>query len=70
MKEPLEMIPCRACGELMPKLRKELYGYENCIICSDTEPYGCVHVVASKTEYSIQPLPLHQAKIVRKRTFY
>lgn len=34
----LEMIACKCCGEQMPKLRKELYGYDFCIKCSTVKP--------------------------------
>lgn len=38
MKDKLEMIECRTCGGPMPKLRKELYGYNFCVKCSTVLP--------------------------------
>lgn len=32
----LEMIPCRTCGEDMPKLRLTQYKYTYCVKCSET----------------------------------
>ena len=34
----LEMIPCVRCGNDMPKLRLEKYGYDFCVNCSDVKP--------------------------------
>ncbi len=34
----MEMISCRKCGKPMPKLRKEKYGYSNCVECSTELP--------------------------------
>lgn len=34
----MENIECSQCGNSMPKLRKELYGYTNCINCSTEKP--------------------------------
>jgi len=31
----LEMIPCRTCGEDMPKLRLTQYNYSFCVKCSE-----------------------------------
>lgn len=46
MLENLEMISCSRCGAPMPKLRKELYGYDFCINCSDVKPkVGRIRVV-------------------------
>lgn len=70
MESELEMIPCEKCEEPMPKLRKTQFGYTLCIRCNNPEPYGCVHIVAGKTDYTIQVLPLSKAKAARKRTFF
>lgn len=32
------MIECKSCGQDMPQLRKELYGYEVCVNCSTVQP--------------------------------
>lgn len=34
----LEQIPCSNCGNDMPKLRKQLYGYKVCVNCSTEKP--------------------------------
>jgi len=42
----LEMIPCTRCGNDMPKLRLEKYGYDFCVSCSDVKPkVGRIRVV-------------------------
>ena len=42
----LEMIPCTRCGNDMPKLRLEKYGYDFCVNCSDVKPkVGRIRVV-------------------------
>lgn len=38
MENKLEMIECSTCSGPMPKLRKELYGYNFCIKCSTVLP--------------------------------
>lgn len=38
MKEKLVLIECNKCSSLMPKLRKDLYGYDFCTKCSDVLP--------------------------------
>lgn len=53
----MKKIECKKCGELMPKARLDLYGYKNCIKCSDVIPYGHVHIVEGKTADTIQILP-------------
>lgn len=34
----LEFIECKKCSSPMPKLRKELYGYDVCVKCSTVMP--------------------------------
>ena len=34
----LKMIPCVVCKEDMPELRKEKFGYLNCVNCSTVKP--------------------------------
>jgi hypothetical protein len=42
----LEMIPCTKCGNDMPKLRLDNYGYDFCVSCSDVKPkVGRIRVV-------------------------
>ena len=38
MENKLEMIECNTCNGPMPKLRKELYGYNFCLKCSTVLP--------------------------------
>lgn len=38
MTQKIEQIRCKKCGEMMPKIRKEKFGYNNCIKCSDELP--------------------------------
>jgi hypothetical protein len=38
MKLDIEKIPCTSCGESMPRLRRDLYGYTFCIKCSTVLP--------------------------------
>lgn len=38
MENKLEMIDCSTCNGPMPKLRKELYGYNFCVKCSTVLP--------------------------------
>jgi hypothetical protein len=57
IKTKMEMTECKSCGGEMPLLRKTLYGYKNCIKCSDIKPYGCAHVTNHKTGNEIQILP-------------
>tara|TARA_B110000503_G_C7043566_1_gene369261 strand:+ start:560 stop:793 length:234 start_codon:yes stop_codon:yes gene_type:complete len=41
----IEMIPCISCGEDMPKLRLEQYGYKNCVNCSTVKAYRAVTTI-------------------------
>ena len=42
----LEMISCTRCGNAMPKLRLDQYGYDFCVTCSDVKPkVGRIRVV-------------------------
>lgn len=34
----IEKIDCTSCGNLMPALRKEKYGYSFCVECSNVSP--------------------------------
>lgn len=46
MIENLEMIPCKRCGNDMPKLRLDRFGYDFCVNCSDVKPkVGRIRVV-------------------------
>jgi hypothetical protein len=38
MEGKLELIECKKCSNQMPKLRKELYGYDFCVKCSTVMP--------------------------------
>jgi hypothetical protein len=41
-KEKLKMIPCIACGTLMPELRLTKFGYKFCVNCSTVGSYKAV----------------------------
>jgi hypothetical protein len=38
MNKTIETISCKVCSDPMPKLRKELYGYDFCVKCSTVMP--------------------------------
>lgn len=53
----MEKIKCKSCNCDMPKARLDLFGYKNCVKCSEVKPYGCVHITNHKTGNEIQILP-------------
>jgi protein-tyrosine phosphatase len=38
MNQQLETVACKVCDRPMPKLRRELYGYDFCVKCSNVQP--------------------------------
>lgn len=52
MKLDIEKIPCTSCGEPMPKLRKDLYGYTFCIKCSNVLPKVARIVTYGEGDYT------------------
>jgi hypothetical protein len=48
----LEMIPCIACKNDMPKLRLEKYGYKNCVNCSTTGTYKALVTISGEGDHT------------------
>ena len=62
----LEMIPCTRCGNDMPKLRLEKYGYDFCINCSDVKPkVGRIRVVG-EGDYTVTELDILDQDTARR----
>jgi len=62
----LEMIPCTRCGNDMPKLRLEKYGYDFCVSCSDVKPkVGRIRVVG-EGDYTATELDVLDQDIARR----
>jgi hypothetical protein len=57
VKQKLEMINCTICGNDMPLLRREKYGYKCCVNCSTVERVGGAPITNHKTGNTIQILP-------------
>ena len=53
------------CNQTIPQARVEL-GYNTCITCSDTKPYGCVAITNHKTGNTIQITTQEAAEHLRK----
>lgn len=47
----IEMIRCSRCGNLMPKIRLEKYGYSYCIDCSVEKPKVALDVVHGEGDH-------------------
>jgi hypothetical protein len=62
----LEMIPCTRCGNDMPKLRLDNYGYDFCVNCSDVKPkVGRIRVVG-EGDYTATELDILDQDTARK----
>jgi translation elongation factor EF-1beta len=62
----LEMIPCTRCGNDMPKLRLDNYGYDFCVNCSDVKPkVGRIRVVG-EGDYTATELDVLDQDTARK----
>ena len=62
----LEMIPCTRCGNDMPKLRLEKYGYDFCVSCSDVKPkVGRIRVVG-EGDYTVTELDVLDQDVAKK----
>ncbi len=62
----LEMIPCTRCGNDMPKLRLEKYGYDFCVNCSDVKPkVGRIRVVG-EGDYTVTELDILDQDVARR----
>jgi hypothetical protein len=66
MLTTLEKINCSRCGALMPKLRKDLYGYDFCTTCSDVKPkVGRIRVVG-EGDHTVTELDILEQDIAMK----
>lgn len=62
----LEMIPCTRCGNNMPKLRLEKYGYDFCVNCSDVKPkVGRIKVIG-EGDYTVTELDILDQDVARR----
>lgn len=62
----LEMIPCSRCGNDMPKLRLDNYGYDFCIHCSDVKPkVGRIRVIG-EGDYTVTEMDILDQDTARK----
>ena len=62
----LEMIPCTRCGNDMPKLRLEKYGYDFCVNCSDVKPkVGRIRVIG-EGDYTVTEMDVLDQDTARK----
>lgn len=62
----LEMIPCTRCGNDMPKLRLEKYGYDFCVNCSDVKPkVGRIRVIG-EGDYTVTELDILDQDVARR----
>ena len=62
----LEMIPCTRCGNDMPKLRLDNYGYDFCVNCSDVKPkVGRIRVVG-EGDYTVTELDILDQDTARR----
>lgn len=48
----VEQIKCRKCGELMPKLRLQKYGYSDCVGCSTESPKQAITVLQGEGDHT------------------
>ena len=62
----LEMIPCSRCGNDMPKLRLDNYGYDFCVSCSDVKPkVGRIRVIG-EGDYTVTEMDILDQDTARK----
>lgn len=62
----LEMIPCTRCGNDMPKLRLDKFGYDFCVNCSDVKPkVGRIRVVG-EGDYTVTELDVLDQDVARR----
>lgn len=62
----LEMIPCTRCGNDMPKLRLDKFGYDFCVNCSDVKPkVGRIRVVG-EGDYTATELDVLDQDVARR----
>jgi undecaprenyl pyrophosphate synthase len=62
----LEMIPCTRCGNDMPKLRLDKFGYDFCVNCSDVKPkVGRIRVIG-EGDHTVTELDVLDQDVARK----
>ena len=62
----LEMIPCTRCGNDMPKLRLDTYGYDFCVSCSDVKPkVGRIRVIG-EGDYTVTEMDILDQDTARR----
>ena len=62
----LEHIQCTRCGEDFPKKRKDLYGYDFCVKCSDVSPVVGRVVVIGEGDYTATELDVLDQTTARR----
>lgn len=62
----LELIRCTRCGDDFPKKRKELYGYDFCVKCSDVSPVVGRVVVIGEGDYTATELDVLDQTTARR----
>jgi hypothetical protein len=62
----LEMITCTRCGNDMPKLRLDNYGYDFCVSCSDVKPkVGRIRVIG-EGDYTVTEMDILDQDTARR----
>jgi hypothetical protein len=62
----LEKIKCSRCGNDMPKLRLDNYGYDFCVSCSDVKPkVGRIRVIG-EGDYTVTEMDVLDQDTARK----
>lgn len=62
----LELIKCSRCGNDFPKKRKDLYGYDFCVKCSDVAPVVGRVVVIGEGDYTATELDVLDQTTARR----
>ena len=58
----LKMIPCVVCKEDMPELRKEKFGYLNCVNCSTVKPKRAVITTGGSGDHTWNDIQILSAE--------
>lgn len=62
----LEMINCPVCGQPFPKLRKEKFGYNFCIKCSEVGPKMGIVTVNGEGDHTWNDIVILEQEDARK----
>lgn len=62
----LEMIECPRCGQPFPKLRKEKFGYNFCIKCSEVGPKMGIVTVNGEGDHTWNDIVILEQEDARK----